>query len=91
MKGNKRVVTVLKLPYKTLQGRCRAIKALVFSLGLYELATTLPVFKGLFKNWPYPFIPLFIPKILSSCRAAFESGNCSLVYCQPCVSLTFHL
>ena len=58
--GNKRVVTFLKLPFKTFQGRCSAIKALVFGSGLYHTATTLlPVLNDRLRTHRYPFIPLF--------------------------------
>ena len=40
----KEQLLVLKLPFKTLQGRGRGIKSLAFfASGLYHTATTLPV------------------------------------------------
>ena len=55
MNGNKRVVTRSSLPFKTLQGRCRAIKA---GSGLYRTAANPAGFKRTLKNLSLPFYSL---------------------------------
>ena len=61
MNRNKRLV--LRRPFKSLQGRCRVVKALAFGSGLYHTATTLPVLNGRLRTRRYPFIPLLLSLI----------------------------